>query len=88
MGESALIFSFMTSLTRHLGSSLSDEEMKLACVQRTGEGFNSMGAVWVPGEVTLDMFSAMTTVTCCLEQSVFKLKDWELETCREEAALG
>ena len=88
MGESALIFSFMTSLTRHLGSSLSDEEMKLACVQWTGEEFNSMGAVWVPGEVTLDMFSAMTTVMCRLEQSVFKLKVWELETCQEEAALG
>jgi hypothetical protein len=62
--------------------------MELACVQRTGEDFDSVGAVWVPGEVTLDMFSAMTTVTCHLGQSVFKLKDRELETCREEAALG
>jgi hypothetical protein len=70
----------MTSLTCRLGSSLSDEQTDWACVGRTGKDLDSVGAVWVPGEVTLDLFSAMTlTVTCRLGLSVFKLKDWELE---------
>jgi hypothetical protein len=65
---------------RHLVSTLSDNEAARACGRRTDKHFDSVGAVQALGDEILLLFSAtILMATCCLEISISKLNDRQLD---------